>query len=125
MFKQNTTTILLLIFILMAILRPQVKLVKVPIEESYGCVESKMITNPNYEVEKNAWIDKCLENNNGRFASTECAMDALTADIKEPFMVEEKVSAICKRKIGTNNSIKLDLYDENKSQIVLFSYQSK
>lgn len=109
----------------MAILRPQVKLVKVPIVESYGCVENKKITNPNYEVEKKVWIDKCLENNNGIFASTECAMDALTADIKEPLMVEEKVSAICNRKIGTNNSIKLDLYGENKYQLVLFSYQSK
>lgn len=125
MLKRNTLTILLLILILLVILRPRVKLVKVPIEENYDCLENKMVANPKYETEKKAWTDKCLKHKNGIFATTECSIDAISADLKEPFMIEEKVSAICKRKIGNNNIIKLVLYGEDRSQIVLFSYQSK
>lgn len=125
MFKLNTAIILLLISTLLATLRPQVKVVKVPIEESYECVQNKMVKNPEYEIEKRAWIDKCLKQKYGVLATTECSRDVISADLKEPYMMEAKVSAICKRKIGNNNIIKLSLYGEDRSQIALFSYRSK
>lgn len=124
-FSFQGLVVFLLLAIIYVLLRPSIEIVKTPIEETYSCRETKLVHNPKFDEEKQAWITNCMKNVKGFLPETTCRLESYDQKFSEPSTVYQDIESICSRKVGMKNRVILEMFTSDKVLMDVFTYKTK